>query len=187
MSSPSRVADRATSRYHGRRMTEAEYLALPEEKPYLEYVDGVVLQKPMPDDDHGFLSGALIVRLWQYGEAHGGRVGPEIRAKFPANYRLPDASYYAAGRPSADGAPPTLAVEVRSIGQTRAELRAKCRFFRGQGVDVCWLVDRVPREIEVFEPAGERTLSAHETLTSTVLPGFELKLSDLFAVIEKQP
>ena len=43
------------SKYHGRRMTEEEYLALPEEKPYLEYVDGVVLQKPVPDDLHGRL------------------------------------------------------------------------------------------------------------------------------------
>ena len=35
------------SRYHGVRMSPEQYLALPEVKPYLEYVDGVVLQKPM--------------------------------------------------------------------------------------------------------------------------------------------
>ncbi len=34
-------------------MTEAEYLALPETKPYLEFVDGEVLQKAMPDSTHG--------------------------------------------------------------------------------------------------------------------------------------
>ncbi len=168
-------------------MTEAEFLALPEQKPYLEYVDGVVLQKPMPDDDHGFLVAELVGRLWLYAKEHGGRTGPEIRAAFPANFRLPDASYFAAGRPSANGAPPTLAIEVRSTGQTRAELRAKCRFFRAHGVDVCWLVDKTAREVEVFEAEGERTLGTSESLTSSVLPGFRLPLSDLFAVIEPQP
>ena len=167
-------------------MTEAEFLALPEEKPYLEYVDGVVLQKPMPDDEHGFLTAELIGRLWLYAKEHGGRIGPEIRAKFPANYRLPDASYYARGRPSANGAPPTLAIEVRSIGQTCAELRAKCRFFRGQGIDVCWLVDRTAREVEVFEGDQERTVANGEPLTSALLPGFEVNLSDLFAVLERE-
>lgn len=36
-------------------MSESEYLALPEEKPYLEYIDGVVLQKPMPNKSHVLL------------------------------------------------------------------------------------------------------------------------------------
>jgi len=40
-------------------MTPEQYLALPQEKPYLEYVDGMVLQKLMPTFDHG----ALVIRL----------------------------------------------------------------------------------------------------------------------------
>lgn len=185
MSSSARAIDRATpSRYHGQRMTEAEFLALPEEKPYLEYVDGVVIQKPMPDDEHGFLVAALIVRLWHYTETHGGRVGPEIRAAFPANFRLPDASYFGPGRASANGAPPTLAVEVRSPGQTRAELRAKCRFFRNHGVDACLLVDRLTREVEVFEAGDEKTLGMDGLITAGALPGFELPVAELFATLE---
>ena len=41
------------SKYHGVRMTPEQYLALPEEKPYLELIDGVVEQKPMVNADHG--------------------------------------------------------------------------------------------------------------------------------------
>ena len=37
-------------------MTPAEYLALPEEKPYLEYVDGMVMQKPRPSKIHSMLA-----------------------------------------------------------------------------------------------------------------------------------
>ena len=44
------------SKYHGVRMTPEEYLALPEEKPYLEYIDGMVVQKPMPTNEHAKLA-----------------------------------------------------------------------------------------------------------------------------------
>ena len=45
--------------------------------------------------------------------------------------------------------------------------------------------DKTTREVEVFEGSGERTLAEGDVLTSAQLPGFELKLSDLFAVIAR--
>ena len=51
------------SKCHGRRMTEAEFLALPEEEPYLEYVDGVVLQKPMPNKSHTEIVAELVTEI----------------------------------------------------------------------------------------------------------------------------
>ena len=173
------------SAYHGMRMSEDEYLSLPEDKPYLEYINGWVLQKPMGDESHGVLAGEFIIRLGMYRTRFGGRVGPEIRARFPgANYRLPDVSYYAKGKPFGDQLPPTLAIEIRSPGQTRNELRAKCRFFRANGVDECWLVDPRLRTVEQFSSEGEFILGADQTLISTALPGFELVLSELFAVLD---
>lgn len=168
-------------------MSEEDYLSLPDEKPGLEYIDGVVIQKPMGDEEHGVLAGEFIIRLGAYRKHNGGRVGPEIRARFPeANYRLPDVSYYARGKPFGAQLPPTLAVEIRSEGQTRNELRAKCRFFRANGVDECWLVDPRLRTIELFSSEGEFILGADQTLVSAALPGFELALSDLFAVLEPE-
>ena len=168
-------------------MTEADYLALPEEKPYLEYVDGVVLQKPMPNLDHAQITGELVLELGLYKRAAGGYVGVESRIRFTegSNYRLPDASYWAPGsRPENDSAP-TLAIEVRSPGQTLGELREKCRFFRRNGVAVAWLADPATRTVEVFE--GDRdgeSVDASSTLTSPSLPGFELDLAALFAVLD---
>jgi len=40
----------------GRRLTAQEFLELPEEKPYLELIDGEVVQKPLPQEQHGFLA-----------------------------------------------------------------------------------------------------------------------------------
>ena len=165
------------------RMTPEEYLRLPEEKPYLEYVDGVVLQKPMPNEDHGELVVELASLLREWARPNGGRVAVEVRAKLGdlPNYRLPDVSYWKAGIPRGQEAPPTLAVEVRSKDQTLAELRRKCEFLRSTGVEACWLVDPVARTAELFE--GKSRGTSIETLKAACVPGFELPLAKLFAVL----
>jgi Uma2 family endonuclease len=175
------------SKYHGLRMTEEQYLALPEEKPYLEYVDGVALQKPMPNSQHGDLVGRITYFLGGYAELHGGKYRPEARVALglAPNYRLPDTAYWAPGRLSGDDSLPTLAVEVRSPDQTLDELRTKCRFYRANGVDVCWLVDPASRTVEVFEGARDADrLPAEGTLESPLLPGFSVPLAKLFAVLD---
>lgn len=168
-------------------MSEKDYLALPEEKPYLEYVDGVVLQKPMPNANHRKLVTRFVVALDAYASRAGGDSGPEGRIAFQAtsNFRLPDAAFWGPGVPSGDDSIPTLVVAVRSPQQTLTELRQKYRFFRRNGVEVAWLVDPETRAVEVFE--GNRDadrLAAPAVLTSPALPGFELDLAALFAVLD---
>jgi Uma2 family endonuclease len=172
------------SAYHGARMTPEEYLALPEEKPYLEYVDGMVLQKPMPNKDHAELIAELIYRIKLWIETHDGRIGPEARARLGdlPNFRLPDLSFWRAELPRGEDGPPSLAVEVRSNDQTIAELRRKCEFFRAAGVEACWLIDPTARRAWLYE--GGRKHSAVESLTAECLPGFELSLEKLFAVLD---
>jgi Uma2 family endonuclease len=173
------------SKYHGVRMTPEEYLALPEEKPYLEYVDGMVVQKPMPQEEHVEIVAELIYRMKEWMKQHRGRIGPEARAKLGElpNYRLPDLSYWKPGIPRGNEAPPTLAVEVRSKDQTAAELRRKCEFLRSTGVEACWLIDPFARTAEIFE--GMRKGDRIDVLAAECLPGFELPLAELFAVIDE--
>ncbi|MBE0609706.1 MAG: Uma2 family endonuclease [Dehalococcoidia bacterium] len=176
------------SRYNGRRMTEAQYLALPEEKPYLEYVDGVVIQKPMPNAIHRKLVKYIVVELALYERRAGGDSGPEgrIRLGDGPSYRIPDAAYWAPGRPSGDDSIPTLVVEVRSPGQTIGELREKCRFYRRSGVEACWLIDPEGRTTEVFDAGrdGQRFSGAVE-VSSPAVPGFAVSPSALFAAIDE--
>lgn len=176
------------SKYHGRRMSEAEFLALPEEKPYLEYVDGVVLQKPMPNKSHTDIIEELIIEIGLYRRRHGGSAGPERRVRLldGSGFRLPDAGYWAPGRSDVDDSVPSLAVEVRSPGQTMAELRRKCRAFRDNGVDACWLIDPMTRTAEAFE--GDRDaeqLSPDGALEAATMPGFSLSLTELFAALDR--
>ena len=174
------------SRYHGVRMTPEQYLALPEEKPYLEYVDGMVIQKPMPNKRHSQLAAELAfhIRLWI--RDHGGSAGVEARNKAGElpNYCLPDVSFWKPGYEGGDDDPPTLAIEIRSPDQALAEPRRKCRFFRENGVEACWIIDPKSRTAEVFEGErdGER-IGADGSLATGCMPGFELPLTELFMVI----
>lgn len=175
------------SRYNGRRMTEEEYLALPEEKPYLVYVDGVVIQKPMPNAAHGKLVAYIVHALFEYHTRVGGDSGPEGRVRLGdgPSYRIPNAAYWAPGRPSGDDSIPTFIIEVRSPDQTVGELREKCRFYRRNGVDACWLIDPESRSVEVFDAGrdGERFTGAME-VTSPAVPGFSLSLPALFNTLD---
>ena len=175
------------SPYHGVRMTPEQYLTLPEEKPYLEYIDGMVVQKPMPTKAHSKLASWLSHLFWIWVAEHGDEVGVEARTaagELP-NYRIPDVSFWMPGYEGGDDDLPTLAIEIRSPDQSLAELRTKCRFFRENGVEACWIFDPENRTAEVFE--GDRDadpIGADWTLTTACMPGFALPLADLFAVLD---
>lgn len=169
-------------------MTPEQFLALPEEKPYLEYVDGMVLQKPMPTKQHGKLASWLSHLIWMWIANHGGNAGVEARNKAGdlPNYRIPDVSFWKAGYEGGDDDPPTLAVEILSPGQSIVELRTKCRFFRANGVEGCWILDPESRTAELFEDGrdGEQ-IGPDGALTTACMPGFTLPLPELFTVLDE--
>lgn len=188
---PHRQSPGFPSGYHGLRMSAEEFLALPETKPYLEYVGGVVLQKPMPNNDHSRLAARLAFHLTLHCQsAGGGHVGVEARTGLGPgpDFRLPDVSYWAPGVPAGGDSVPTLAIEIRSPGQPLGEMREKCRVLRRSGVQACWLVDPARRAAEIFEgPAAGEAVPADGALESIHLPGFELPLRELFAVLDDPP
>lgn len=173
------------------RMSLEEYLALPQEPPYFEYLDGEVVQKPMPKRKHRRLAHELDFALGLYMRLRGGDAGPEGHVWFgvPRHWRVPDLVYWAPGKPQGDdnvSLPPTLAVEILSPGQPFQDLRDKCRFYRANGVDAAWAVDPDTRTVETFDAGSDgTTLTETDTLTSSALPGFELPLGELFAALDR--
>lgn len=173
------------------RLSVEEYLALPEEKPYRELVNGEARPKMAPDRRHSDIAVALLEAFAVYRREHGGHSAVEGRVAFadPRDPRvlLPDVSCYAPGRERGGVVltPPTLAVEIRSEGQSLNELREKCRYYRAHGVDAAWLIDPDTRTAELFEGARDGvTLPLDGTLESAFLPGFRLPLPDLFAALD---
>jgi Uma2 family endonuclease len=171
-------------------VSEQEFLAtMADELPAFEFVNGEVTQKPMPKAIHQELGLRLIEHFLAYKQEAGGYFIYEGTTNFSQGrdrrYRVPDHSWWAPGRPvkepNGSFLPPTLAIETRSPDQSGELLRRKAREYRSRGVDVVWLIDPERRTVAVFDDAhdGER-LSPTGSLESPLLPGFSLRLEDLW-------
>jgi Uma2 family endonuclease len=173
------------------RLSVEEYLALPECKPYLEYVGGEARAKMAPAWEHFILAGRLMVVLAEYARAHGGDSGAEGRVEFEDDldrrFLLPDLAYYAASRqPRGRRAmtAPTLAIEIRSTDESMASQREKCHYYLAHGVDAALLVDPGNRAAEVFEGGRHLVFEDPAVVTLDSLPGLEFRLGELFVGLD---
>jgi Uma2 family endonuclease len=198
------TSDRALrSRWHGARMTLDEFLALPEEKPYLEWDNGVVVQKDVPRDrressdfvppqsDHGSLQVEVTIQLDRVcREGRFGKVFTETRMVTPGWAPVPDVSYIRRERIKPEtrhrlgdlGIPPDLAVEIVSPDQTVRELLEKCLRYADVGVAVSLVVDSDDETVYAIRPGQPlRVLRGDDRIDlDDVLPGFDLTVRALF-------
>lgn len=179
----------------GRRLTLDEFLALPEEKPALEFVDGEVVQKVSPQTWHSALQGEWYHRLRAVAQA--GRLAhvfPEHRSTYGGRSTVPDVAVYRWGRIPRDARgrlvnqvriPPDIAIEIVSPDQSLRELDARCRWYIANGVQIALLTNPDDETIREYRPGTEpRTLSGSDILDlGDVVPGFTLIVGELFAVL----
>lgn len=169
-------------------MSLDEFLALPEEKPYLELIDGEVCQKPMGKKRHSRAQTRLSRWLERHPATHDGEAFVELTLPLGgsgrANARVPDVSYYRHGRGGdGDDYPtelPDLVAEVRSEGQTLQAIESRLAFLRERGVPVTLLIDPEGRTVTVHD--GDRTWSAGsgDHVTIETLAGFDFDVDELF-------
>jgi Uma2 family endonuclease len=151
-----------------RGLTLEEFLALPEEKPALEYFDGVVTQKVAPKFHHSALQGGLFLLLHRLIElVRIGMVFTELRWTYGRHSPVPDVCVYrteriprgADGKPLSDfTVPPDLAIEIFSPGETVRDLSKKCQTYVANGVAIVLLVDYRNYTIRAFRPGAPTVL-----------------------------
>jgi Uma2 family endonuclease len=170
-------------------------IVLPETKPETEWVRGRALQKVSPTYDHGALQGQLYMALWMWADAgRHGRVGTEWRFRIAppgAMVRplVPDVaflSYAALPKTAREDAQvplgaPTVAVEVLSRGDRRADVDDKIATYLAAGTAAVIVVDPRKATVVVHDRVGTRVLHRSDTLTHGALPGFSLNVGALFA------
>jgi Uma2 family endonuclease len=178
-----------------RRLTLDEFLALPEEKPALEYFEGRVKRKVSPKSRHSALQGALTSLFDAYAYPRRlARAFPELRCTYAGASLVPDIVVFSWDRIPAgpDGdllddvfVPPDLTVEIASPAQSRRSLAAKCQWYLEHGVRLALLVDPDARTIELFRSAGvSGPLRGDQRVDlDELLPGFELTPDRLFAAL----
>ncbi|HLX59771.1 MAG TPA: Uma2 family endonuclease [Planctomycetota bacterium] len=166
------------------------------ENRLFELYDGVLVEKPM-----GYNESDLAMYLGYVLNAHviprklGKVTGPDGMLEIPkGQLRMPDVAFVSRRklvqgpkpRPRVPRLVPDLAVEVLSRSNTREEMARKRREYFAAGVIQVWQVDPKKRIVDVFTaPETFTTLTEKDTLHGEpFLPGFELKLSELFAQLD---
>lgn len=178
-----------------RRMTLAEFLELPEEKPALEYEAGAVKQKVSPKAPHSRLQ-FWLARLFDSSDSPGKQAAafPEARVTFGGQSLVPDLIVYcwdripreANGRVVEDfTTPPDIAVEILSPGQGRAAYEQRCRWYVEHDVQIALLVSPRNESVQVFRRGQEPSLLRGDDPISLapVLPGLRLAVRDLFSAL----
>ena len=177
-------------------LTLDEFLRQPEEKPALEYLDGVVTRKMSPKGPHGRL------RVWASrlfdtaaGDPPAFLTFTELRTNWTNRASLvPDISVYLVERvpttPDGDVAddfwlPPDLVVEIASPGQSVNDLTARANLLLQHGVRVVVVVEPRLRRVRVARPGQLiATYEGNDTIAfADVLPGFELSVRELFSAL----
>ena len=163
-----------------------------EPKCLCELVDGVLVEKVMGTPESR-LAARLLQILQNYLDEHDlgiltGADGPlQILSD---QVRFPDVAFICYDRipEGADPATPvpnwipSLAVEVLSAGNTKAEMTRKLRDYFEAGVELVWYVDPSDRTVRVYHsPEEVITLTEADTLDGEqLLPGFRLSIRDWF-------
>jgi Uma2 family endonuclease len=175
-----------------RRMTLEEFLDLPEEKPSLEFEDGVVTQKVPPQGKHAVLQIGIceiINRVVKPGKI--ARALPELRTTYDRYSRVPDVAVYLWDRVPRDPdgtiandfrAPPDVAIEIVSPGQRMARLVEKCQWYVDHGVRAAFIVDPPGETIQGFRPGQDVvTLRRSDAIDlRDIVPGLSLSVDEIF-------
>ena len=174
------------------KFTYEDYVNTPEDKRY-ELLDGELIMTPAPVEIHQRVSILLGWRLIQFVTENG--LGRVYQAPFDVvlsdmDVVQPDLLFVSNARAhivtaaNVQGAP-DLVVEILSPSTAERDRTLKRRLYARHGVSEYWIVDTEASSVTVlllreggFEVAG--TYGEGDTLTSPALPGFELRVDDIF-------
>jgi len=175
------------------KITYEHYCALPEGPPRYQLIDGDLVLSPSPNRYHQTvalrLASALshfvdLKRLGFVGIAPMDVVLTEVDVLQP-NVLFVSTSRQSRLRDEGVFGAPDLCVEILSPSNRKLDLGVKRQLYARHGVIEYWIVDPDDTSVSVFHLQDDAEklsqLNAAAILTSTLLPGFELKLDRLFA------
>lgn len=167
------------------RLTLDEFLAMPGiDERRLELIDGEVYEKASPRWGHSRIAAKLAAWFSEIGYA-----GVEPRAIIPPGATdgpsapLPDVAFCRSDPPADDEwttRPPDVAVEMRSLGQRRSDIRVEVDLCLRFGVSSVWVVDLESRAVEVYEAGARRVLSGVDVVESVHAPGMRFAVAEPF-------
>ncbi len=144
-------------------VTLEEFLALPETEPASEFIDGQIIQKPMPKGKHSAIQGEFspavnaVLRKNKIARAF-----PELRCVFGDRAIIPDISVFVWDRIARDSdgtvanefyAAPDWMIEILSPDQNQTKLVKKILHGFQHGTQMGWIINPDELSIFVYTPA----------------------------------
>ena len=177
------------------RFTYEDYLLFPDNGKRHEIIDGDHFMTPAPNIKHQRVSGNLFNALTNFLKAR--KSGEAFAA--PCDVMLsdedivePDLLFISAARAAIITeqniqGPPDLVVEILSAGTRKTDEIVKRKLYERYGVREYWIVDPELETVKIYRltdqgyvrPA-ELSREAHETLSTPLLPDFQLPLAEIF-------
>ncbi len=177
-----------------------EFLAMPETKPASEYIDGKIIQKPMPKGKHSTiqteLSAALNVALKPQKIA---RAFSELRCTFGGRSTVPDVTVFTWDRIPRDDdgaiaklaegiadsfqAAPDWTIEILSPDQSHTRVTKNILHCLNNGTQLGWLIDPSEQSIFAYYPKQQPRFfeNANDLLPiPNFAKSFQLTLGELF-------
>lgn len=165
--------------------TLEEFLKLPETKPASEYIDGEIIQKPMPKTRHSRLQAKSIATINEVVEQRQiAYAFPELRCTFGGRSIIPDVAVLRWQRIAFDEQrepvddvliAPDWTIEILSPEQSSNRVIDNILHCLKHGCQLGWLIDPEDRSILVFLPQQQPELCRGSDVL-TVLDGMELLL-----------
>jgi Uma2 family endonuclease len=167
-------------------ITLKDFLALPETKPASEYIDGEIIQKPMPKGRHSRLQGKLCSVINQVAEdSKVAYAFPELRCSFSDRSIVPDVAVFQWQRiPFASGGEvpdnfklsPDWAIEILSPEQKPNKVIGNILYCLQHGSLLGWFIDPDDFSVLGFQPGQQPELfQGGDRLP--ILTGINLELS----------
>jgi Uma2 family endonuclease len=182
-----------------RQITLEEFLALPDTKPASEYIDGEIIQKPMPQGQHSVIQKKLLLTIDPIlSDAGIAQAFPELRCNFGGRAVVPDVVVFREANISYDdngditnivSIPPDWTIEILSPDQSTTKVLKKIDHCLAHGTQMGWLID--PTDRSVFVIGADRILQIIDE-PGTILPvpefakSVQLTVEQLFSWIKKK-
>ncbi len=158
-------------------LTLEEFLALPETKPASEYIDGAIIQKPMPQGKHSILQRELSFALTAtFRSDKTAQAFPELRCTFGGRSLVPDLAIFRTQHipreSNGDVANvfnlhPDWTIEILSPNQSHTKVVRNILHCIDYGTDMGWLLD--PEEHCIFIYDSDKSVQVLDR-TDAILP-----------------
>ncbi|NEQ95182.1 MAG: Uma2 family endonuclease [Cyanothece sp. SIO2G6] len=172
-------------------LTLEAFLALPETKPASEYINGQIIQKPMPKTRHSRLQSKLTETINGVTETDQlAYAFPELRCTFGGRSIIPDISVFlwqniafdANGEPLDDvRIPPDWVIEILSPDQSANRVTGNILHCLKHGCQMGWLLDPDDRSVMILQPQQPPELvSGDEKVPMVGMLPLELTVAQIF-------